>query len=292
MCWPERPIIALCLALAAGGCARPSPERFLAPSRGTWKRISPVRRYAAENLHQYIDGEAPFVVSFGFRSLHQAAYRCKGGSETTVDLYDMGSAANAFALFRSKANVESAPLDVGSEGAGEDATVEFWQGGYFVALGNPSPEEHASVVALARDLAKALPPTEAWPAYLELLPTTGRVERSEGYLPADFFGHEFLKRAVSARYKLAGRETLLFACRYDRAKEAAQALVRFREGLARKQPARPLKRADGGFIVDDAILGRLAVFRRGRFLGGLTRYLDDPAFEILLDDLDGRLRSH
>ena len=254
MRWPERCVLALCFGVAAGGCAPPLGERVLTPSRGAWRRAGRIRRFTAENLYDCIDGEADHVISFGFRSLAQATYRRGGGAEATVDVYDMGSTPNAFALFRGRANVEADPLDVGSEGAWDEARIEFWQDRFYVALTVASDAERRSARALARQLADALPPTEAWPAYLELLPLGGRVARSEQYLPADFLGHEFLKRAVSARYRLGGREALLFACRYASWGEAAQALDRFEAAVGTQRPVRPLALGERCFLADDPVL--------------------------------------
>ena len=289
MRWPDRLVVALSLALTAAGCARPMGERFLTPARGGWRRVGAVRHFTRENLYDTINGEADFVVSFGFRSLAQADYRRGATAETVVDLYDMGSTSNAFALFRSRSNVEGQPLDVGSEGAGDESRIEFWQGPFYVELRIPSAEERPSVLALAREFAGALPPTEAWPAYLKLLPTGTRVARSEQYLPSDFLGRAFLQRAVSARYKLPGREAVVFACRYDSPKEAAAALERFEAVLRKQRLTRPLALGEKGFLADDDLLGTLAVFRRGRYLGGMTRHAKDPATGALLADLDRRL---
>lgn len=292
MRWPDRLVTVLSLAAALGGCAGPLGERYLTSSRGAWRRAGGVRHFTTDNLFDHIDGEADLVFSFGFRSLAQADYRHRGGAETTVDIYDMGSTSNAFALFRSRADLEGEPLDVGSEGAGGEVRVEFWQGRFYVNLSILSADQAPEVLALARELAGAMPPTKAWPAYLKLLPTQGRVARSEQYLPGDFLGREFLKRAVSARYKLADREAVLFACRYDGPAEAAAALARFEAALRKRQITSPFALGEGGFLTDDPLFGRLAVFRRGRFLAGMTRYAKDPATEALLADLDRRLGAN
>ncbi len=249
-----------------------------------------VRHFTPEALYDYINGAAPFICSFGFRSLAQATYR-RGADEVVLDIYDMGSADNAFALFRSQSNVEAAPLDVGTEGAGDEARVEFWQARFYVAASGAAPEARARVAALARDLARGLPPTKAWPAYLGLLPAEGRLARTETYAPADFLGHECLKRAVSARYRLGDREAMAFACRYDGEAEAAAALARLEAHYRQKQAPRPLALGDGGFVVADPTQGQLAAFRRGAFLGGMTRHGDDPAAKALLADLDHRLAT-
>ena len=289
MCWRERTIAVVAIGAALAGCASSPDDDLLPPERGGWRREGDVTRYTADNLYDYIDGSAPFVISFGFRSLATADYRRADEPVTTVDLYDMGSSDDAFALFRNKANLEAEPVEVGSEGAGSEARIEFWQGPYYVAVSNPSPEESEHVLALARDVAKSLPATEAWPAYLDLLPTDGRVPRSEKYLPDSFLGYEALQCTVSARHKVGDAEVTLFACRYDTPQAAAQALDAFKAQLEKKNPTKPLGRGDGGFVADTFILGPLALFRRGHHLGGLINYAEGAPADSLLADLDGRL---
>jgi len=287
MCWRERAVVVVAMSAVVGGCASSPGGDLLPPERGEWRRAGEVTRYTADNLYDYIDGSAPFVISFGFRALATADYRRASEPVTTVDLYRMGSADNAFALFRNKANLEAEPVEVGTEGAGADARIEFWQGPYYVAVSNPSPEERENVLALARDVAASLPPTEAWPAYLKLLPEAGRVPRSEKYLPDSFLGYACLKRAVSARYTCGDAEVTLFACRYDAPEAAAQALDAFKAQLEKKEPTEPLDRGDGGLVAEKFILGPLALFRRNRYLGGLIGYTENAA--DLLVDLEGCL---
>ena len=284
-------VLALLLAAAASGCAPSAGEQLLSPARGDWKRTGPVQTFRPENLFEYIDGQAPLVISFGFKTLRTAGYRRAAEPETTVDIYEMGSAANAFALFRSNANLDADPLDVGAEGAGAgaDARIEFWKGPRYVVLNNPYADERPHVLALARELAQAMPPGEGWPAYLDLLPATGRAARSEKFLPADFLGQPFLKRTVSARYKVGGREVTIFACRCDTAEEAAQALDSWQSYLKKRRDTRPFALGDGGFLGDDPDMGRIAVFRRGPFLGGMLPYAEEAAADALMADLDKRL---
>jgi len=288
--WRSRLATGLCLAAAIAGCARAAGERLLTASRGEWTRLGPVRRFTPQNLYDAINGEAPLVISFGFRSLAQADYGKKGGEPLfSIDLYDMGCEDNAFALFRAHVTLESKPLDVGTEGAGDDTRAEFWQGRFCVVVNALPSSSPASAAALARPLARDLPPTRAWPGYLSLLPTERRIARSEQYAPSDFLGHEFLKRAVSARYKLGDREATLFACQYDDQARAASALARLQTRLQAKKPTQPLAIGAGGFLADEPVLGPLAVFRQGRFLAGMLRYASDPAAEGLLADLVRRL---
>ncbi len=292
MRWRDRLALAVWVGLTLGGCAQTSGDRFLTASRDGWRRVGPVSRFTAGNLYDHIDGEADSVIPFGFRSLASARYRHGAETECTVDIYDMGSASNAFGLFRSRADLEAKPLDVGSEAVGDETRAEFWQGPFYVDVVAFSPEEGFSALTLARDVARSLPPTKAWPPYLKLLPTGGRIARSEQYLPHDLFGRSFLNRAITARYKLGDRKAMLFACRYDSPKEAAEAMDRFEAALRQKRPTRSVALGERGFLADDPDLGRLVVFRRAHFVAGITGYAKDPATEALLADLDRRLRGH
>ena len=186
---------------------------------------------------------------------------------------------------------EAEPLDIGTEGAGAEARIEFWKGPKYVLVSNPSAAEREHVIALARELAQALPPGEGWPAYLELLPATGspRRPRSEKFLPADFLGQPLLKRTVSARYNIGSREATVFACRSDTPEEAAQALASLQAYLQKKRETKSFARGDGGFLGEDPDLGGVAAFRRGHFVGGMLGYAAEPAADALLADLDKRL---
>jgi hypothetical protein len=279
------------LALLIGGCVRPPAKRALSPRRGEWTRVGAIRRFTADNLYEVINGEAPLVISFGFRSLARAEYTREDKAGLTVDLYDMGSTDNAFALFRSHADLDAQPLDVGTEGAGDDTRVEFWQGRFYVLVAAHIADETPNISPAARELAGDLPPTAAWSAYLDWLPQGGRIARSEQYAPSDFLGQEFLKRAVSARYNVGSREAMVFASRCDSPSDAKRALALLETELGGNRAADPLDLGEESFVGKAPYHGPMAVFRRERFLGGMTGYRPCPAADRLLVELDRRLSA-
>ncbi len=291
MCWRNRAIPVVLLAAAAAGCAGPHGAAYLTPARGHWERIGPVVFYTSENLYDLINGEADFVKAFGFRGLAQGTYRDPAGTEAVVDIYDMGTPSSAFALFRSHATVDAPVLDIGAEGTSDEARVEFRQGRYYVDVAIPEPEHAEKVTALARDIAFDMPAGAAVPAFLQLLPAQDRVARSEKYLPADFMGYPFLRRAVSAVYDLGSRQVRLFVCRYDDAARAAAALEQFRAVLGKDKPCAPLDRGDGGAVGEIPYVGTAAVFRAGRYLGGISGYAGEKPDAALLARLETILRS-
>jgi len=241
------PPVLLALALLLAGCtSEPGGESptLLPEARGPFRRVTPVTRYAPGTLHEYINGQAPYVVSFGMQGLATADYAKADEPVTTVDVYDMGSPENAFALFRSNADLEGSPVDVGTEGAGAGGRVEFWQDRYYVVVSNPLAADPAIVRDVAARLAADLPAPGPMPAYLGWLPADGRVAKSEQYLPEAYLGYEPLARAVTARFDAGQGETpaavTLFACRYDSADAAAAALAEFKKQVAAQSTIAPL----------------------------------------------------
>jgi len=313
------PFVALFAAalLALAGCAPPDAETepdLLPAARGPYRRVTPVARYTPANLYEYIDGQAPYVVSYGFVGLATADYRRADEPVTTVDVYDMGSVRNAFALFRSNANLESSPLDIGTEGAGGEGRIEFWQDRYYVVVSSPAAEDDTPVRDIARLLAADLPPTARLPDCLAWLPAEGRIEASLTFTPTAYLGYEVLRHAAAARFRLGemasgaapakeapgGKpppEVTLFACRYESPDAAAEALAAFRTQLASQSASMSLEEAEladlaaEGFVADKFVMGRLVVFRRGRFLAGMLPWPDHPAARPCLAALAGHVKG-
>ena len=280
--------------LIVSGCVTPkepaakNPEDYLVPSSGEWRRQGEIRTYTSENLHEYIDGEAPFVVSFGFKKLCRAVYRRPSGAQCTVDLYDMGTPENAFALFRAQAAVEGKTIDIGDEGVSVEGKVEFRSGPFFVDLTASFSEGTEKFLSFARRFARSLPSSPGPPAFLALLPREGRVPRSEAYAPVNFMGYEFLSRTVSAEYKLKnGEEALLFACRFASDAEAAQALQRFKQAMGGS--VKECNYGEECFYASDSNLGKTVAFRQGIFVAGATGDTDKPGIKALVRDLQARL---
>jgi len=296
VCWRRRArglLVVASLCSAVAGCARLVGGRHVPSRLGGLERVGPLRRFTPQNLYDAINGEAPLVISFGFRSLVQADYGRQGGEPlVSIDLYDMGCEDNAFALYRAHASMESTPVAVGTEGAGDDTRVEFWQGRFCAVVTALPAAEAVGAIALARELSRALPPTRAWPRYLGRLPAEDRVLRSEQYAPRNFLGHEFLEDTVSARYKAGGREVMAFVCGYGTEESAARALRLLDAALGKHKPTRALGRpGQEGLVGEVPGLGRLAVFRRREALAGVLPYADEPELNALLERLDRRLGS-
>jgi hypothetical protein len=126
-----------------------------------------------------MDGGAEVYLAFDFREVFVRKFADAAGDEIVLDIYDMGSAAEAFGMFSCDREDPEAGIGQGSEyGPG---LLRFWRGRFFVSVtvsGNEAKAE-AAVLALGKTVAPLLGPDGPAPDMLGLLPAAGlKAERT------------------------------------------------------------------------------------------------------------------
>lgn len=144
-----------------------------------WKASEQDAVYDRKTLYDYMDGGAEVYLAFDFREVFVRKYADAPGNEMNLDIYDMGSPAEAFGLFSCDRQDPAAGIGQGSEyGPG---LLRFWRGRYFVSItvsGNEDKAEKA-VLDLGKAVAPLLGPDGAFPEMLKLLPAAGlQVDRT------------------------------------------------------------------------------------------------------------------
>jgi hypothetical protein len=210
-----------------------------------WKASGEDAVYDRKTLYDYMDGGAEVYLAFDFRDVFVRKYGGPGGDEIVLDIYDMGSPAEAFGMFSCDRQDPEAGIGQGSEyGPG---LLRFWRGRYFVSItvaGNEDKAETA-VLELGRAVAPLLGPDGAPPPMLGLLPQEGLKADRTSY----FHDHVHLSNRyfVSAENVLAldaktdcvfaeyagpdGDEARLLLVRYPSAERARAAAATFRTSL-------------------------------------------------------------
>ena len=89
--------------------------------------------YYSADLYEYIDGGAEDYHRRGFVALIHREYEA-AGTEITVDIYDMGRAANALEMSRVERSPDCRPVAIGAGGYATERMLNFTQGAYFVKL--------------------------------------------------------------------------------------------------------------------------------------------------------------
>ena len=152
---------------------------------GAW-RVSEVDAvYDRETLYDYMNGGAEVYLSYDFRRAWVRRFVGPDDDEIVLDVYDMGSSAEAFGVFSTSVEDPEIGLGQGSEyGAG---LLKFWKGDFFVSVLNMGVDEEADAVLL--DIGKAvdaaISSTGPMPELLSSLPSEGLDERETSFFHSD-----------------------------------------------------------------------------------------------------------
>jgi len=185
-------------------------------------------RFHPGNLYEYIDGGAELFISFGFRELVSLTFVRTAEPDIVVDLFDMGSPRNAFAIFAHSQEKPDDTVGQGSEYLG--GQLRFWKNRFYVSL-LASPETAAareSIFDLAKAIATSIPEEGRLPDIVSRLPGEGLVQESIRlfFHPAwqnsfymidadNVFAIDEQTEAVLAKYGTPGRRLLLLLIRYQ-----------------------------------------------------------------------------
>jgi len=244
------------VALMAGAAAAKDavvPSCSLVPG---WTQAGAVRAYDADNLFEYMDGNSEGYIRYNFQEMHGVT--CKNGDVTfVVDVSDMGDADFAYGWFSANRDLRVPEFHVGMGGQIVPRRLIFAKGKYYVEIAaDPEGDHTAALQAFAAALDKAVPGETAPPAALGWFPKEKL--QSLKLAPESVLGLRILERGYVAQYDFGKA----FVVADDAAAEVMQKL------RARFGQTTPVKIADEAFIATDQYLGKLCVFRKGRYVGG------------------------
>jgi len=249
---------------------RPELSSLLPAEIRGWRAQGRDELYDGDTLYDLIDGGAEVYRALRVRQVLSRRYRREGFAEILADLFDMGSAADAFGAYHHDMR-EGEDAGVGAESEFLGSALSFWKGRFFVSLIalDQGEEIEAALRGLARAVAEAIPGTTAFPALVNRLPGQGLCRDRIHYFHDKMLldRHYFLSEknllglsdrteGVLARYRLEGgpldkegdaRPALLLV-QYPGAEEAARALDRFlKEYLPNADEEGTARREDGRF---------------------------------------------
>lgn len=196
--------------------------------------------YDPETIFSYIDGAGEVYRAYNFRHLLSRRYEKKDGPEIIVDLFDMGSPADAFGV--NTMDLEGENPGIGQGGTYKDGLLSFWRDRYFVSVmaGSETAESRSACLEFGRRIAAAIGKDGPRPALLGALPQGLAPEKAVRYLHSHvvlnrhFYVHaeNVLKlgpavEAVLARMGERGRDGALLILRYPSERAAAEAFASF-----------------------------------------------------------------
>jgi len=137
---------------------RPEAESlFPDPGVAGWRAPSRIFHYSRENLFVKIDGRVPVYLEAGVVGLTFGTYSQGGELRRNVDVYwyDMGSPANAAAVYRGEAPPAAKQVAIGDEGYEVGGAVFFRTGVNYIQVlpGNFDEAEGKAARGIAERLA-------------------------------------------------------------------------------------------------------------------------------------------
>jgi hypothetical protein len=252
-------LLAITATLAAA-----APVCSLVPG---WTQRGPARTYQAENLFEYMDGNAEGYLLYGFVSM-QGVNCEKDGVSLVIDVSDFGDADSAYGMFSANRDPRRPLAKVGAGAQILARRAIVVKGGYYLEIAaNPEGDHTALLQQWSDALAGTVEGSTAPPAALSWFPV--EKQQSLRLIPESVLGIRLLKRGYLAQYEFGKA----FVASDDAAAELFQKLK------ARYTDTAPAAIGDEGFQATDRYLGRLCFFRKGRWLAGYANVAEgnDPA---------------
>lgn len=256
----------LALVGAAAWAEPPRPACSLVPG---WTQKGEPRSYQADNLFEYMDGNAEGYVIYGFQAMNGVTCT-KGGVTFVVDISDMGDTDSAYGIFTANRDPRNPATSIGMGGQIVPRRAIFAKGKFYAEIAaNPEGDHSAALVEWTRALDGIISGSTKTPVALGWFPEAGR--QSIRLVPESVLGIRVLTKGYAAQYEY-GKSFLVI----EATQESAAAVMK--KLRARFAGAADAKAGDEAFQAEDQYLGRLCFFRKGRYLGGWANVADghDP----------------
>ena len=145
-------------------------EQLLPDSISGWRSAGQHEKYDYDGIFKYMNGAGEIYRMYDYKSMEVARLEKNGQPGITVEMFDMGTPADAFGVFAHGREGDEAGLGEGSEYRA--GLLYFYQGRYFFSLmvEEETPETRKVLFELARHMARQLKPHGSRPEILEMLP--------------------------------------------------------------------------------------------------------------------------
>ena len=129
--------------------------------------------YTSDNLYTFIDGGAELYLAYGFQKLFHRIYIRPGYPDVLVDVYDMGTSANAFGIFMHSRQKIDTTFGQGSEYV--QGFLNFWKNKYFISILAlaETPQSKKLIFKLASLIEKQIKNEGEIPPLVKKLPQKG-----------------------------------------------------------------------------------------------------------------------
>ena len=230
-----------------------------------WRQEGPLRHFTADNLYEYMDGNAESYLAYGFTQMQGVT--CKSGENVfVIDISEMVDADAAYGIFSGNRDPGHALEKIGMGGQILPRRGTFTKGNYYVEIAaTPDIDHTAALTAFISAMEKLLEgrstPPDALAWFLPEKLVSARL------IPESVLGVRLLKRGYVAQYD-QGKAFLVLE---TSSQSAAAVMVKLRQRYPAAQAAQV---ADEALQLQDKYLGGVCFFRKGKYIGGYANMPD------------------
>lgn len=269
----------LALFLLAVTATAQVPDCSVAPG---YLQEGPAREFTTDTLFEYMDGNSEGYFAYGF--VRMRGVTCsKGEDKLILDISEMADSEYAYGMFTSTRDNSKPvePLGMGGQVAPRKAI--FSKGKYYVEAAAEPEKDHSAVLAVVARALERKTPGETKPPESLTWFSPENLAAPVKLVPQSVLGLRILKKGYVAQYP-AGKAFLLSEASPE---DAAAVMTKLRERLGLSDRAGV---AEESYRGEDRYLGKLCVFRKGRFVGGYTNVADGQDAVALASALAARVR--
>ncbi|MGA2073631.1 MAG: DUF6599 family protein [Terriglobia bacterium] len=225
------------------------------------------QKFYSSDLYQYTDGGADVYLEYGLVAMVHQEYK-SSSTDFTLDIYNMGTPANAFGIYAAESSPDYHFLPIGAEGYGANEILNFLQDEFYAKLSAFSDKEKTGPLLerFAREVSRRIGPSAPMPQFLSLFPPQHLVSHSLKYVKKSPLGHEFLAPAILASYAWGEKQTSLLISRAPDPHGAAKKVGQLRDYFARSGKVVPRQNlAPGAFSGSNQYEGEAVFFASGSY---------------------------
>ena len=205
-----------------------------------WSVSEEDKLFDPETIFDYINGAGEVYRAFNFKSLLARQFSRKGQPKIIADLFDMGSAKDAFGIFTHSFEEEEIAIGQGATYMG--GLLSFWKGRFFVSLyaEEETAEAKEALFLLAKKVAASIADEGEIPRIVSLFPARNldraRIRYFHNYIILNyhfFVADENILRldqetdAALGLYKYNGERFYLLLVQYVGKEKAREAFENF-----------------------------------------------------------------
>ena len=253
------PVLALLIVAAA---PLPAPDCSAVPG---WAQRGPSRRYDAETLFDYMDGNSEGYFAYGFTLMLGVTCVNAASDELVIDVSQMGDSDRAWGFFTANRDVRSPVAAIGSAGQLLARRATFAKGSLYAEIAASPDKDHGEALrAFVAALERALPGESRVPAAVSWFPADGLEPGSVRLVPQSVLGLRQLASGWIGQYA-TGRAFVSPAATADAARAT---LARLRARFPGAEPVAGL--GDEAFSARDAYLAGVLIYRKGPNVAGVA----------------------